>query len=170
MHIQLQHVVKFLTGRYAVLSYPVHATFHFRIMSLCLVTQEILEENNLNHEAFHHVTFPFIHLLVICKYSHLLFLNQSLLSLYRMFRSSLLHSFVLERSHSKCLPRDRRFWRQFVCVCVSVLNHSLPTSSGMLSEVGTWPPASTCFPLRYSQVIPSLDAICSEILTSINKQ
>ena len=143
MHIQLQHVVKFLTGRYAVMSYPVHATFHFRIMSLCLVTQEILEENNLNHEAFHHVTFPFIHLLVICKYSHLLFLNQSLLSLYRMFRSSLLHSFVLERSHSRCLPRDRRFWRQFVCVCVCVCFESFPTDK-FRDVIWSWDMAA-CF-------------------------
>ena len=63
------------------LSYPVHATYYFLVMSLCSVTQEIREENHRNHEASHCVTFPFLLLLllililpVISKYSHLRFI------------------------------------------------------------------------------------------------
>lgn len=74
MRFQLQYVGIFVTGRHAVLSYPVHATYHYRVMSLCSVTQEIREENHRNHAASHCVTFPFILLLVISKYSHLRFI------------------------------------------------------------------------------------------------
>lgn len=74
MRFQLRHVGIFLTGRHAVLPYPVHATYHFLIMSLCSVTQEMREDNYRNHEASHCVTFPFILFPVISKYSHLRFI------------------------------------------------------------------------------------------------
>jgi hypothetical protein len=156
MQIQLlHHVGTFLPGRHAVLSYPVHGAYRFIIMSLRLVTQGIREDNHRNREASPCVTFPFVHLPIISKYSHLRFI---LIICSRLTDCSFPVVFAPSSYLGGLVPN----------VCpetadsdgdLRVLSHSLQTRCGILCQVATWPLATTPFPLPYSQAFSSLGAL-----------